>query len=150
MQVGNSPPAQITAGASQHGSPPGVQSSPSAGPVQLPHSAPEVHMPSRQHPQQSASVVHAPPSATHVAPQRSTPSASGAQMPPQQRSPKAHSSPSARQQMVPRGVPSVQSRPGGVLQHGSPPTSQGSPPTTQPLLPPPWQRRKPPPVSSQP
>lgn len=136
-----------TAGASQQGSPSGSQNWPSRGPVQLPQS--EVHSPSRQQLQQSASVVHAPPSGTHIEPQRNVPSALGAQMPLQHRSPNAHSSPSGRQQICPRGVPGVQTRPGGVEQHGSPPSVHSSPASTQ-LLPPPKQREKPAPVGSQP
>lgn len=147
-QVGNSTPAlQITVGASQHGAPVGSQNSPRRGPVQLPQSA--VHAPSRQQPQHSTSLVHAPPSGTHVVPQRRIPSAPGAQIPPQQRSLNAHSEPSGRQQIWPRGVPEVHSRPGGVEQHGSPPVMHSSPATTQ-REPPPKQRKKPAPVDSHP
>ena len=46
-------------------------------------------------------VVQGMPSATHIAPQRRTPVASGTQMPPQQVSPMSHSAPSGRQHTMP-------------------------------------------------
>jgi hypothetical protein len=104
MHVGNSTPGpslHTTVGLLQQ-SLSIVHDSPRFAPVHDPQSigslvqAPLTHA----QPQQSASAVHAPPSATHIEPQRRTPIESGTQIPPQHTSPKSHSAPIGRQHSI--------------------------------------------------
>lgn len=157
MQVWNSsPPLQITVGPLQQGSPPGVQNSPSCGPVQASQSAGSLEQLSapvssgtHAQPQQSAAVVQAPSSGTHSAPQRSTPSLSGTHTPPQQTSANAHSAPSGRQQSISPVRPSAQVISGKAsVQHSSVVVHIMPGRVQSPS--PPKQRRKPVPVGSQP
>lgn len=96
-----------------------AQEPPSGEPVQaaqsstrLVHTRPPAPSSMQPHPQQSDVVVHAPPSATHIAPQRRTPAESGTHTPPQQVSPKSHSAPMGKQQIIPPPRPSAHSMSG--------------------------------------
>jgi hypothetical protein len=61
------------------------------------HTMPPLPFDTQPQPQQSLAVVHAPPSATHIAPHRSVPVASGTHTRPQHTSEKSHWAPSGRQ-----------------------------------------------------